>query len=105
MAATTTESYLEEDSLCSFSVLDEAHTKLNYNLCPLWNQPERKKLQVVIDEDTPPTHTRNIYDIAAIGESLWDNTLPANLQVCLISSSQISRQFKISSVRKELGFA
>ncbi|KAL9709984.1 hypothetical protein Ac2012v2_007044 [Leucoagaricus gongylophorus] len=51
---------------------------LSYDLCPLFLYHQSLKHEII--EETPPTQTRNIYDIA-LGTGLSkDGTLPANLQ-------------------------
>ncbi|KAF9555645.1 hypothetical protein CPC08DRAFT_765800 [Agrocybe pediades] len=73
---------LGNDSLCAFDVPSEKHGEFHFNLCPLWSarEKEKKVITVIIDEDTPPTHTQYVYKIARIGATFWDTTLPAELQ-------------------------
>ncbi|PPQ78277.1 hypothetical protein CVT25_011736 [Psilocybe cyanescens] len=69
---------------CTFNVYPESsNTVLQYNVCPLLiGSNGVKSIQVIKDEDTPPTHTRHIYDIAMMGTNglEWDGTLPSSLQ-------------------------
>ncbi|KAF9444925.1 hypothetical protein P691DRAFT_711143 [Macrolepiota fuliginosa MF-IS2] len=51
---------------------------LTYNLCPLFLRYESFKHE--LDEDTPPTHTKYVYEIA-LGRGIEkDGTLPTDLQ-------------------------
>ncbi len=53
--------------------------QLFYDLCPLFLQHRAFKHEV--DEETPPTYTKYVYDIALGGGVKKDGTLPAYLQV------------------------
>jgi hypothetical protein len=58
------------------------HT-LTYDFCPLFLQNQLIKHEVI--EDTPPTQTRYVYDIALGSGIKRDGTLPAELQVRVTS--------------------
>lgn len=82
------------NSRCNFNVHHEqSRTGYQYNICPLFTgNGSIQKIQVIRDEDTPPTHTRHIYDIAMMGTNglEWDGTLPSTLQVCTM---RLNRSF------------
>jgi hypothetical protein len=70
---------------CSFnyqySYSNNTH-HLAYNLCPLFSRHQSLKHEIV--EDTPPTQTKYIYDMA-LGKGIKkDGTLPVDLQVIVI---------------------
>ncbi|KAG6816482.1 hypothetical protein H0H87_005687 [Tephrocybe sp. NHM501043] len=63
---------------CKFAV-----NQLSFDLCPLFNSVSAA-FEVSIDEDTPPTHTKNVYVMNFNKPLAWDGTLPAELQKELV---------------------
>lgn len=60
---------------CTFVV-----NQLEFDLCPLIDA-HSTPFEIIIDKDTPPTHTKHIYAVSLGGPLKRDMTLPAELQV------------------------
>ncbi|KDR72750.1 hypothetical protein GALMADRAFT_158918 [Galerina marginata CBS 339.88] len=72
------------NSFCSYNISSAPFdTAFQYDICPILSSEHgSKKIQVTKDGETPPTHTKYIYDIAMMGTGGldWDDTLPSTLQ-------------------------